>query len=484
MGPNGWPAKLRPIWKKLVPARWLPTIISPAAFWTVFGSFEDMPIELSPWEVAHMNDYSVLRARVKAPQIGFSLSCAMEAVHEALVYEDSYTVFVSVDQREAAEKVLYAKKLFDGLPPVFQSAAPIVKDAYDALWFGSTTRPARVESIPQTAALRGRRGNVVLDESDFSRDGGLGAFRIAIGRISLGGRVTVGSTVWGSDTLLDRITRESMVGEDDDLADIRTKFSTAWLPWSVVTRQDQLSRIELAESTLEDFEFAEEYECIRGGRGADTFDAELMRSRTHGDPIAVEVDGRIVFDDEDIMIGYDVGEVRNPSVLSAFAHRGEEWQQVAIYLPQGEDGRVLPLPDQEQLLYELLNANRRIKIVIDAKGIGASIGLKMQRRFGERRVILFRANTKPIGLPSMDRYEVCVELKRQLEAAEFWLMPDRTQYDEFRRTRLISGRVEQHGARKDSHFDVFWADAMASYGIAMSRRVISVPPPRDEALVM
>ena len=161
---------MRDFWTRASPRllRWL---LDPASFWQLLGSYEDERIRLEPWQLWHLHDYSRFRAREKAPQIGFSWACALEATWESVMFEHATNAFVSVDQREASEKILYSKKLYAGLPEPIRAAVPLTKDSTEELWFGAGDRPSRIMSIPSTVAMRGRKMSVYLDEIDFYRDG-------------------------------------------------------------------------------------------------------------------------------------------------------------------------------------------------------------------------------------------------------------------------------------------------------------------------
>ena len=326
--------KLRPVWQ-MVPSRLFPYLLDPAWFWMMFGTYEDESIVFDNWQIADLHDYSRIRVREKAPQIGFSWLRACEAVHEALLFEDMTSGFISVDQREATEKVLYARKLYDGLPHVFQEWVPLVNASQEELRFGDEARPSRVASYPATAGMRGRRMSVVLDEVDFYQDGGKTAYRAAITRVmrSKQLRVTLGSTCFGQDTMLDQL----MQGRDfEGATDIDPVQSIARYPWPVAEDPDVVAGIEIARRTFDPVDFSEEYECVRGGTGLDPFPAELIRQQTHGyDRFEIDEVGRLICESgEPLVAGYDVGQSRNPSILSLFEHEPYGvWRQVALIMP-------------------------------------------------------------------------------------------------------------------------------------------------------
>lgn len=450
---------MRPAWRTL-PSRSLRLLLDPVAFWSLFGTYEGDPIVFDAWQVAHLHDYSKLRAREKAPQIGFSWLCALEAVHESMFFEDATTAFISVGLADANEKVMYGRKAIRELPEVLQNLVPLTKDTTDELRFGAGSRLSRIFSIPATSAMRGKRMSVYLDEVDFYRDGGHEAFRAAMGRITRGGRITMGSTCFGVDTQLDKV----MAGEE-------RAFSRSILPWSVAEQPEVLETIMLAKQELDPEDFAEEYECVRGGSTSDTFPAQLMRRSQHdgwtADPDTFEPAGPCV-------AGYDVGRTRHPSVLSILVDEGGIWRQRVLHAPTDSEGGKLSLPGQHTWLRDLMRRVKRMRLVLDVAGVGAHIGEALHEEFGDDRVVMMYPGSKPATLPSQEKAEMVTEVKRGLEAAELELVPDVELAKQFRRTRLLAGgRVEQPGSRKRTHYDLFWSTVYSWYGTRAAENTVS-----------
>lgn len=381
----------------------------------------------------------------KAPQIGFSWTCAAEATWEALLFENATNTFTSIDQREANEKVLASRKLYEGLPERFHAWVPIAKDSVEELWFGSTAAPSRVRSIPSTSALRGYRTNVYQDESDLYKDGGEQTFRVAMGRVQRGGRYTIGSTVWGVDTVLDRM----MQGEDRN-------FSRAVLPYVVAENEDAVQAIDIARTEMRPEDFEEEYECVRGGGSGVSFTPTLLRASQHDlRPLSIEaaLKGTTI-------VGYDVGTTGHPSIALVLALDADHvWRVKTI-----EEVRA-DLPTQHETLRSWLKQNPGMTIVLDALGIGRHIAESLLKEFGSR-VVWMQA-----GQPGQERYQLAKELLRALEASELELLPDRELLMQLQRSRITSeGKVEQPGSKRKTHYDRFWALAYGWFGAADQSR--------------
>lgn len=419
-----------------------------------YGSYENAPIVLDPWQVGLLQNQSRLIAVEKAPQIGFSWVMALRELWEALLFENSTSSFVSVDMREANEKILYAKKSYHGLPDIFRDAVPLIKDSMDELWLGNSAAPSRLMSLPSTSALRGRRMSVVGDEVEFFKDAGASTLRVAMGRIQRGGRLCMGSTVFGTDTTLERL----MAGDERNFYRMR-------LPYTVARNPEIISSIEIAKEELPPEDFAEEYECVRGGGVGITFSAELIRRAQHDDPMLVLDD---LHSGLPLVMGYDVGTAAHPSVASVLEQRHDGWRQVVL-----QELRGVELQDQGKLLTELMTRLPQMVLAIDATGLGHQLGQELRSAFGDR-VIFLIVGSKPERMPPMSRDEFTIDMQRAMEAGELFIAQDREATKQFHRTRLTAvGKVEQPGSKRKSHYDRYWATAYSWYA-ARVRNVESV----------
>lgn len=457
--PRWKPESLRPIWMKAcsrTTARSAALLHDPVTFFETFAQYEGEPIRFDPWQRAYLRDHSRFRACEKAPQIGFSWLTACEAVWDAIMHLDSTSAFVSVDMREASEKILYARKLYAELPEVFQAWVPLSKDSSDELWLGDAARPSRIMSLPSTTAagIRGKRMSVYLDEVDFYKDGGRDAFRQALTRLTRGGHMTMGSTCFGIDTKLDEV----MQGKERN-------FSRARLPWSVAEQQSVVDMITIARQELSTEDFEEEYECVRGGSGIETFSADLLRFAAHELSVSLTLDDAISRGTAQ-MIGYDVGASRHPAIATLIEHGADRvWRQTAIVEMRG-----MSLPKQQAQLEALLKEHPTLSLCIDALGIGMHIAQALEAQFGSR-IVLMKAGSRPEDMPKMDKSEMTTELKRALEAGELQIALDREQSLQLRRTRLAAGsKVEQPGSKRATHYDRFWALAYAWYAVRNAKR--------------
>ena len=143
-----------------------------------------------PGQLNHLNCTSTFRIEDKARQIGWSFTVAAEAVANALLQDES-TIFVSINQDEAKEKVRYARLVYDNLN--LGGLPPIIRDNELALEFAGG---ARIISLPSRPPRGKARMNIVLDEfAHVQQDKEI--YRAAMPIISRGGRLRIGSSPLG-----------------------------------------------------------------------------------------------------------------------------------------------------------------------------------------------------------------------------------------------------------------------------------------------
>ena len=429
-----------------------------------FGSYEGEPILFEPWQIRHMHDYHQMRAREKAPQIGFSWACAAEAVWETMLFEDTDTGFVSVDLREAQNKVVYARKFYDGLPDVMKHWVEVVNDTSEELVFGSKARPSRLTSFPASSGIRGRPMNVIVDEADFLKDGGEDVYRAGMTRVLRGYRFTMGGTVFGEGTQLDEV----MHHKPD------TQFSRAVFPWTVITHDSQLREGIIANrSEFPADQAVEEYDCVRGGGATDTFPPSLVRAAQSDEPLVPlhewSPQGTAV-------LGYDVGKSRHPSIAIGLEHIGNRWHTRVLEEPRDPVSRSgLSLPAQETYLRRLMERVQGLTLCMDVNGIGQHMNDALSGAYRQRFIPLNSAANPPEGWQPWSKKELVTALKYAMENGELTIPVDISLAKQLRNTRLLAdGRIEQPGSKRTTHYDRFWSLAYAWYATLAGRGMRSV----------
>ena len=163
-------------------------------------------VEDARWEhfqIAHLCDNSTLRIEDKSRQIAWSFTVAAESVAEALLSKTS-SLFVSINQEEAMEKIRYARRIYQNLQ--ISGLAGLVRDNELSLEFDNG---ARLLSLPSKAPRGKARMNVYLDEfAHVQHDREI--YTAALPVISRGGRLRIGSSPMGASGVFWEIFAEGM----------------------------------------------------------------------------------------------------------------------------------------------------------------------------------------------------------------------------------------------------------------------------------
>lgn len=152
-------------------------------------------VEGARWEhfqLAHLADENPLRIEAKSRQIAWSWLIAAEAVAEAIL-EQRDSIFVSINQREATEKIRYARQIIAALRP---DVRPTLKRNNELEL--ELANGARLTSLPARPPRGRARANVYLDEfAHAPHDRAI--YTAALPVISKGGRLRIGSSPLGAN---------------------------------------------------------------------------------------------------------------------------------------------------------------------------------------------------------------------------------------------------------------------------------------------
>jgi len=207
------PPSYRPIVKKqMEPADWDENWLEWAS--TVPGFVDaftkDMEGKVSgmyDYQVEHMLDKSSFRHRDKSRQVGYSYVFSAESLAKVHLKTYQTSIFISMNQDEANEKIRYAESLYDAIPTEFKKA--LVVRNKQSLEFQSGKTTNRILSFPQRQPRgKGLNTDVYLDEFAHMRDA-QAIYTASTPVITRGsGVLTVGSTPLGKSSLHYKIGSE------------------------------------------------------------------------------------------------------------------------------------------------------------------------------------------------------------------------------------------------------------------------------------
>ena len=202
---------------------------SPAVWLETLTELNGRPFRLEPYQIRLLGDRSLFRLVNKARQIGFSTIIAAEGCHSAAVspwlrrtYEANY---VSINQKEANAKIAIIRSLYHSIPDELRESGikpELWTDAAETIAFGRPPYQGTLVSQPASAAVRGGRKDIYIDEAAHIRDFRK-IYQAALPAITHGdSRITVVSTPLGQSGLFYDIATD---------VDAYPEYSRHSVPW-------------------------------------------------------------------------------------------------------------------------------------------------------------------------------------------------------------------------------------------------------------
>lgn len=128
------------------------------------------PTRLEPYQIRFLNDRSKFRIVVKSRQIGYSWIISAEGLHKAITSRNKKINYVSINQKEASDKITYAKQFYFSIPQDTGLRVPIYTSAEFEFSLHEHPDTSYLVSQPASSAIRGGEKDVYFDEFAFIRD--------------------------------------------------------------------------------------------------------------------------------------------------------------------------------------------------------------------------------------------------------------------------------------------------------------------------
>lgn len=484
---------------------WLAT---PPGFIEGYASDEfDGPLNLYSYQAQVMYDRSFFIHGDKARQIGWSYGNACEATAKGHLQKPYTSIFISINQEEANEKIVFARAVFDSFP--LDVKKKCVVDNKKSLEFedadGDRRSRTRLISHAQREP-RGKGGNtdVYLDESAHYIYGER-IYTAALPIITRGsGRLVTGSTPLGKRGIHYTIkTERKYMGR-------YSYYSIYWWNCPELVKEGTFKKAQKKAPLMSTEErvltfgsdklvgifvsmaldnFQQEYELKVVDELISYFPLDLIH------PCCYEIDLDPVFAEEDddtakiedlfsisksypkvqfklyesldalalavqkgkvsgnLFAGYDVGRKKHNAEFAVIEEIKE--LQIVRYL---ESFPKIEYYKQEAYLKNFMATFLRAKLGIDAGGIG--------NQMSENVWIKFRQRTDQIEFSNKWKETIAGDIHIRLESETLALPYIKRLVDQF---HSIKRKVTEHGHFKfdaeknpEHHGDVFWAIALAS----------------------
>ena len=428
-----------------------------------------------PFQINHLNDDSTLRIEDKARQIAWSFVVAAEGVANAMLYGES-TVFVSINHEEAAEKVRYAKLVYENLN--IGGLPRLITDNVFGLEFDNRSR---IKSLPSKQPRGKARMHIVLDEfAHVMHDDKIYAASTPI--IARGGRLRIGSSPMGAGGKHWEISQQELRAYPGF-----TRVTTPW--WKVksfckdgilpadaegMTTAERVERYGndairlLYENNLLD-DFQQEHECIYVDETISYFTWEIIRKNQDenlrywhiknvddAERVATEMKAAIAARKvEPVLVGgVDVGRKR---MLTEIIFLGVVADRTPVRLMVSLDK--VEFDRQETLLRHLMGRLPVVELLIDENGIGMQLAENLS------------ANTCAQGITFTNPSKAlwANELRVQLGRENVPLPVDRDlayQIHSVKQKVTAAKNVTYDTERNEAHHaDKMWALALARWAV-------------------
>jgi phage FluMu gp28-like protein len=429
-----------------------------------------------PFQIQFLNNIDRLTADVKARQIAWSFTAALDAVTDGIIHENTPHIFVSVNQDEASEKIRYCRAIINAIdepvrPKLIRDSATMIELKNGSRYISHPMRPVRGK--PQA--------RVYLDEMAHYPSGmDRQIYTAALPATTKGGYMRIGSSPLGAKGLFWEIITEGLRKWPG--------FKRQILPWwtvkglcrdvekALLLAPDMLTEqrvrtfgtpalIEIFENMfLEDFQ--QEYECAWVDEATSWITWEVINSNQVQDLIWLhaksvgEAYAMIPEIQEQIRLGaiepvlaggIDIGRHHDFTEMMVVGKSTMNTYPVRFSISLDK----VPFDEQQACFNKVVSELPFTQVLIDQNGIGAQLAENMQRTG--------RAMGVDFTNPSKELW--AVEARIQAERGATPLPVDRDlayQIHSIKKTVTASKNNVFDAERNEKHHaDKFWAWALA-----------------------
>lgn len=436
------------------------------------------------YQLAHLNNPSLLAIAIKSRQIGWSWTAAAEAVAKGILTPRDTSIFTSINLDEAKEKVRYAKAIIRGLDREVRPR--LIVDNQQEIEFENGSRIISHPSKP----VRGRKATIYPDEfAHYRQDREI--YTSMLPAITKGGVIRIGSSPLGAGGMLWEIFTESMK--------LYPGYARTKIPWWEVfslckdpeTARKEAPEMETGERVykfgkprlvtifenmlLEDFQ--QEYECAWVDESVAWIPWEIIKDNQQDDLLhwhAKSVDEalnlipvlqRAVADakiEQVLAGGIDIGRKRNLTEMIAVGKATVRSLPVRLMVSLDR----VPYDDQERCFREIITQLPFTQVLIDSNGIGAQLAENLERT-GRAEGATFTNATKELW---------AVEARIQMERKNVPIPPDRELAYQIhsikKKVTAAKNNVFDTERNEKHHADKWWSLALAIWAAkAPSRRL-------------
>lgn len=420
------------------------------------------PTKLEPYQTRFLNDQSKFRLVAKSRQIGFSWIIAAEGLHRIITTRGKKVNYVSINQKEASDKIVYAKQFYHSIPEASGFHVPVYTTAEYEFSLHNHPDTSYLVSQPASSAIRGGEKDVYFDEFAFVRDAQK-LYDAALPATTRGNsRFTIVSTPLGQSGLF------------FDIAQDRSRYpeySIHTVPWwecSIMT-------VDPAESTALAADFDTDQRVKRWGSpnivsiynnmGLDAFQQEYECSFAD-ESVNFYPWGLIVQSVDDSLnsmqyvpglsynVGIDVAKKVDKTVVTVSSIEEETGVMTIHKTFETRDDYSVQVDFFRSLIKELSPQ----RVTIDATGVGAVIAEQLVAEFG--------GLVEGVTFTMQNKEKWATRFKGDLQIGKVRYPRKRellTEIHNIERKKSEAGNYI-FKAREGQHDDYFWSAMLSLYG--------------------
>jgi phage FluMu gp28-like protein len=469
--------------------------IAPTWLFETWAELDGKPIVLEDFQIRYMLDQSAFKITNKTRQAGGSMQVSMMKMHTAMTTYNYRCDIVSINLKEAADKIKYIRMFYESLPKKWR--VPLFADNQLSIAFHQKPgQTSWINSLAASAGVRGGKKDIVFDEFAHIMLAEDLFWAAAPAIINGDGKLDVISTPRGNQNLFAQIWMNQVNERGRKPHDLFSRHMFAW--WDVrrfVTDYDAVQRAWKEEyhenveainifmpEMVERFGnerikwfydlypykmFLQEFCCSLNDDANAFFPWELIRKCMKGslERADDEVDEEAVVpwvvrpegNENQVCMGVDFGE--------SDEHTDKTSIQVVERLPNQRlmhrYSEVLSkedypdFPSQAAHIVEVANRLGVNRLMGDGTGLGRGT-MPMIRTHNPSFAV------EDINFNPKTKEEMVMKVKSLMEHNKLWLQAEDTvlhaQINNIQRNILPSGTIQYSGK---PHDDMFWALALA-----------------------
>lgn len=461
----------------------------PTWFFELYAELDGSPLVLEDYQIRYLLDNNTFRITSKCRQAGGSLMLALNAFYRAYRIPNYRCDIVSINLKEAVDKIRYIRKIHDTLPARYR--IPLTTDNQTSIGFHKGAKQSVIQSLAASSGVRGGRKDMIFDEFAHIEKARELLFAAAPAIINGGHTLDIVSTPAGDTDIFSEIwfnkpDPRTGVSAYDDFS--RHQF--IWLDVRrFVTDYDKVQDVwynDLKENTDYMEDLVAEYGTSRlkffynlypwnmflqefcGSFVDETnalFPHTLVQKATRGtvakadeeEEEAIELwvkrpDGN----DDEIFIGIDFGESTEDSdktSVQVVVRQNGVFKQ--CFKENFTQKQYPDFPSQVNRIIKICKAFRPNKVLVDGTGLGRGIVPMLTERAPDLPL-------EAITFDYINKEQMVMNIKKLMEEGKLWIQAEDTalqaQFRGLERKITESGRSTYHGK---PHDDMFWALCLA-----------------------